>query len=169
MNNNIKLPPTVAYLFFILSCGKTHSVELTNCKDLQNDSRDVNDSFYIVIPNTFTPNGDGLNDWYGPATKNITTISFTVTDDKNNVLFTTNNLNDKWKPANSVLRQGKHYYRIQGVSSNNKKIGICGEVNLLYCFSRNADMADFYFESQFEPNRSSAYYNTTIPSYNSFL
>jgi gliding motility-associated-like protein len=159
------LPVISTFILLLFSCSKNNSHKLTNCDNLVNDSRDATDSFYIVIPNAFTPNGDGLNDWYGPVTKNISSIMFTITDQNNNSLFTTNNLNEKWKPSNSTITQGKYYYRIQGISTNNKKIGLCGEVNLLYCFPKNVNENSFYFESQLRQSGPVPFYDTSVPFY----
>lgn len=52
-------------------------------------------SFYI--PNSFSPNGDGLNDTYevGSA-KNIKSFYLVVTDDKGKTVFQTQNVNEPW-------------------------------------------------------------------------
>lgn len=50
----------------------------------------------IYVPNTFTPNSDGINDTWGPVGKNIATLELIVFDRWGGVLFQTNDPLDMW-------------------------------------------------------------------------
>lgn len=50
----------------------------------------------IKIPNTFTPSGDGVNDYYHIETEGIHSFSVTFTDLKGNTLYKSDNPNFRW-------------------------------------------------------------------------
>lgn len=51
----------------------------------------------IYIPTAFSPNGDGINDFYQPVYIGIKYLEyFRIADKNNRQIFITNNLNDKW-------------------------------------------------------------------------
>ncbi|MCB0793571.1 MAG: gliding motility-associated C-terminal domain-containing protein [Flavobacteriales bacterium] len=50
----------------------------------------------LYVPNTFTPNNDGINDYWGPVGKNVATMELTVFDRWGGVLFTSNSLDVLW-------------------------------------------------------------------------
>jgi hypothetical protein len=123
-----------------------------NCVGLVTDTLGSNDSGRIYIPNAFTPDGDGLNDDITPFTQNIDSIHFTVYDENNTVLFTTNILGVGWPAPASPLAVKRYYYKIQAVTKNNKKIGVCGDVYALTCYTINPPKSFFYFEDMLTVN-----------------
>ncbi|MBL8011760.1 MAG: gliding motility-associated C-terminal domain-containing protein [Flavobacteriales bacterium] len=50
----------------------------------------------IYVPNTFTPNADGINDTWGPVGKNVATLELIVFDRWGGVLWQTNDPMDQW-------------------------------------------------------------------------
>lgn len=73
-------------------------------------------AFYI--PKSFTPNGDGLNDLFGPISKTLDPnfYSFYIYDRWGKLIFTTNDLNIFWdgklKNSNETFPQGVYTYLI---------------------------------------------------------
>jgi gliding motility-associated-like protein len=64
------------------------------CKDTVSDTIKVKEIFTLYIPNTFTPNGDGLNDYFSPRGLSVDPDDFemTIFDRWGNIVFKT----DKW-------------------------------------------------------------------------
>jgi gliding motility-associated-like protein len=123
-----------------------------NCDGLVTDTLGTGDSGRIYIPNAFTPNGDGLNDIYRPFTQNIDSIQFTIYDEDNTVLFTSNLLGDAWILLPPSLPVKRYYYKIQATTNNNKKIGVCGDVYALSCYTINPPRSFYYFEDMLTVN-----------------
>jgi gliding motility-associated-like protein len=65
------------------------------CKDTTSDTVKVLDIFTFYVPNAFTPNGDGWNDYFAPKGKNIDPTKFNeyIYDRWGNLIFHTNKWN----------------------------------------------------------------------------
>ncbi|MBK7751403.1 MAG: gliding motility-associated C-terminal domain-containing protein [Flavobacteriales bacterium] len=88
-------------------------VEVTNPHDCSmRDSIVVNEfcPASIYIPNTFTPNGDGINDTWGAVGKNIASIELMVFDRWGGVLFQTTDPNTFWDGSVSNEEAANHMY-----------------------------------------------------------
>ncbi len=89
----------------------------------------------VTIPNSFTPNGDGLNDEFGVIElENLTTFSLQVFDRFGNKVFEANNdKNKKWdgKYKGKLCDYGTYFYLVKYDCSLTKDIGILkGDVTL---------------------------------------
>ena len=80
----------------------------------------------IILPNSFTPNGDGLNDCFGiKYYRDITDLEFIIFNRYGGIVFKTNNANDCWdgnykgKPASP----GSYIYYIEAKT-------LCGNVEI---------------------------------------
>ncbi|MFN0275491.1 MAG: gliding motility-associated C-terminal domain-containing protein [Chitinophagales bacterium] len=75
----------------------TYWVECTNICGKVKDSVVVQLCTYIYIPNAFTPNGDGINDFLSPVYYlNVELISFEVYNRWGELMFTTNDITTGW-------------------------------------------------------------------------
>lgn len=101
------------------------------------ESMIVNKDCYIDIPNSFTPNGDGVNDYFFPRQllgKSVKSFSMKVFNRWGQVIFETNRpdgrgwdgkFNDKDQPS------GVYIYQMQAVLDNGKQENYTGNVTLL--------------------------------------
>jgi gliding motility-associated-like protein len=73
----------------------------------------VRDDFYLYIPTAFTPDGDGLNDLFGPVLSRIDLAEyrFWITNRNGLVVFETNEPTRKWDGS----APGSGYYEGSGV------------------------------------------------------
>jgi gliding motility-associated-like protein len=68
----------------------------------------------IYLPNTFTPNGDGLNDVFIPVGKNIATMQLLIFDRWGAVLFESNDPTIGWDGTyrNEVVKNDVYMWRL---------------------------------------------------------
>lgn len=90
---------------------------------------------YFYIPNSFTPNGDGLNDNFYPVASGIKKYSMMVFNRWGQEVFTSSKDDDVWngmlKGTNDIAPQGVYTYKIVIVDALNKEHEFLGHVNLI--------------------------------------
>ncbi|PWH84912.1 T9SS type B sorting domain-containing protein [Brumimicrobium oceani] len=67
------------------------------------------------LPNVFTPNGDGDNDEFFVNCKHIRKFQLTIMDNKQNIIFTTNDVDFRWRGLNKIgqpAKEGIYFYII---------------------------------------------------------
>jgi gliding motility-associated-like protein len=76
-------------------------VDNHGCKDTINDSVIVKDYYTFYIPNAFSPNGDGLNDYFEPSGNDVDPSSFSMViyDRWGNLVFKTS----EWIPTHGDM------------------------------------------------------------------
>jgi gliding motility-associated-like protein len=147
--------PVILLFSVVFLCGCSTSGDLithVNCDGLVTDTLGTNDNGRIYIPNAFTPNGDGLNEIYRPFTQNIDSIQFTIYDESNTVVFNSNLLGDGWLAPPPPLPIKRYYYKIQATTTSHHKIGVCGDVYAMTCYTINPPRSFYYFEDMLTPN-----------------
>ena len=93
-------PPS--HLFPNTAAGKTYTVTLVvqdnlGCYDTASEQITKLQSCYITVPNAFTPNGDGKNDYLYPLNGNLATnLEFQVYNRYGQLVFETRDWSKKW-------------------------------------------------------------------------
>ncbi len=97
----------------------------------------INDILTIYIPNSFSPNGDGVNDvfqihGYGISPENFELLIF---DRWGNKIFATRDINEGWKGAvnnnGNIVQQDVYVYRVNYKDLMNRKKKIIGHVTIV--------------------------------------
>ncbi len=80
----------------------------------------VLDETIIIIPNIFTPNGDGINDGFFVTTKGVKSIEGFIMNRWGQMMFTWNGLNDVWdgKAPNGNLETDGVYFYVFTITTN---------------------------------------------------
>ena len=141
----------IVIVSFIISCQKNTPVTNNICDGLITDTAGTNDNAMIVVPNAFSPNYDGINDWLKIFYKNIQTTDVKIYDSSKNIVFSTTDINAKWIPKeDSIKTTSIYHYSIQATTNSNHKIGICGYIYRFdnYCIPKNLSISDLHFEDQ---------------------
>ena len=64
----------------------------------------------LFVPNSFTPNGDGVNDSYSIGATGIEAFSMTIINSKGKVVFQTSNINEAWNFNRSANELENEFY-----------------------------------------------------------
>ena len=115
-----------------------------NYSDVTVSNRSVknNPSPYILVnleeqfevPNIFTPNNDGENDFFISNAKNVTDYNFIIVNRWGQVVFESNDINASWdgKYNDNLCTEGTYFYVLTGYGSNTKAIKKQGFLQLEY-------------------------------------
>jgi gliding motility-associated-like protein len=81
---------------------------VTGCSDELTEILEIKPEMLVFVPNAFTPDGDGINDLWGPVMRNIDEDDYllTVYDRYGQVVFSTRDVNQKWNGSTN----GDDYY-----------------------------------------------------------
>jgi gliding motility-associated-like protein len=101
------------------------------------DSIEVFKSCYLDIPNVFTPNGDGVNDYFFPRqflSKQLVKFHMEIFNRWGELIFTTDNINGRgWdgKFNNQAQPSGVYVYMIDAIADGMSEEKIHGNVTLI--------------------------------------
>lgn len=85
------------------------------------------------IPNSFSPNGDGVNDVFVFQSKNIVNMDAVIFDKKGNIFYTQNGIDGKWDGRDqkgNPAKAGVYYFIINAEGVDGKKYEQKGQINL---------------------------------------
>ncbi len=87
----------------------------------------------LFLPNTFTPNGDNINDEFVVTITNSKTYQIQIFNRYGILLFTSNDIFDNWKGMyhNDALPVGTYYYIVDTVGLNGTIIKKAGSVTII--------------------------------------
>ena len=88
----------------------------------------------IYLPNTFTPNGDGLNDKFYIRTATLSSLKyFRIFDQWGNMVFETNNLSEGWDGSTNgkAAAQAVYVYVLEGKCQNGYDVIKTGNVTAI--------------------------------------
>ncbi|HET6990562.1 MAG TPA: PKD domain-containing protein, partial [Bacteroidia bacterium] len=121
--------------------GGTYSVNLvvTNqygCADDTTVDIIVEPDFAFFIPNSFTPNGDGVNDGFYGTGYGITTYQIWIFDRWGNLIFTTKDINEAWDGSvqgkgGDIAQIDVYVWKVLLTDVFNKKHKYIGHVSLI--------------------------------------
>jgi gliding motility-associated-like protein len=88
------------------------------------------------LPTAFTPNGDGLNDDFGPVVKSaqITDFEFIIYDRYGGRVFVSSSPDNRWDGTHSgkQVAEGGYLYYLKAKLQNGQTIERKGSVNVVY-------------------------------------
>ena len=87
----------------------------------------------VFVPNTFTPNGDQVNDEFVITISNIQVYRIQIFNRYGTPLFQANDIFDNWKGIykNEPLPVGTYYYIIDAVSITGENIKRSGAISII--------------------------------------
>jgi gliding motility-associated-like protein len=107
------------------------------CKDTAIDTLKVKDIYTIYIPNVFTPNGDGINDFFFPQGVSIDPNNYdmSIFDRWGNLMYHTNELTGQWNGTKNnsgkISIMDVYVYRIKVKEIEGTKHEYVGRVSLI--------------------------------------
>lgn len=94
---------------------------------------EVREGSNLVVPDSFTPNGDGINDTFKAEGVNLASYQLSVTDARGNVVFETRNIDEPWVFNGIPGSEMEAYFaiiRAEGVDGKTYKVR--QRINIIY-------------------------------------
>jgi gliding motility-associated-like protein len=88
----------------------------------------------VHVPSAFTPNGDGINDFFTIGYNLVTSVQFTVYNRWGQEVFSSNNPDFRWDgrlPGGAAAPQGVYSYVLKGIDIANQPIQKVGTITLI--------------------------------------
>ena len=143
-----KLLICIGLATIIFSCNKIHVPE-----DDTKAILIVQDSCHVVLPNSFTPNGDGKNDQLRAIHNGLNPANYKMKVCKDNyrrnVVFETTNLSESWDGGKQ--KTGRYIVSIQGTFDCDESFIQYGYVHLYKDCVPNDQLNNRFFENMFDP------------------
>lgn len=88
----------------------------------------------IYLPNAFSPNGDGLNDTFGPVAEGIEEMEIVIFNRWGEVVFQSSNSNHRWDGTYKGKKAplGVYAYNLVAKNADNESIVKKGSVTVVY-------------------------------------
>lgn len=97
----------------------------TGCQTVKTSILEITEGYRIMLPNAFTPNGDGNNDFFRPRMLGLTKARLIIYNTWGEVIFSTDDIETKgWdgKIKGKPAENGNYVYKIIGLSFNGLKV-----------------------------------------------
>ena len=96
----------------------------------------INEDYALYVPNTFTPNGDGKNEFFLAVGEGIATFKMYIFDRWGLLIFYSEDITKGWDgtyqgKGPEILQQDVYVWKINATNFKNKAIQLAGTVNLL--------------------------------------
>jgi len=110
-----------------------------NCPDTAYKALKIEPSREVYIPNSFTPNGDGRNDLFGPVFDGeVTSFNFLIFDRWGHIIFETVDVNEKWNGTfrnlnREPIKQDVYVYKIVFVFTKTLFFSVNGLISTKFC------------------------------------
>ncbi|MBA2612979.1 MAG: gliding motility-associated C-terminal domain-containing protein [Bacteroidetes bacterium] len=114
------------------SCYTIETINDFGCKAKDEMCIEVTVDFGVYIPNSFTPNGDGINDEFLISGYNISDITMDVFDRWGEKLFTSKEITTGWKGnyKNLPCEEAVYIYKVTYKGLDGKRVNKTGHVTL---------------------------------------
>ena len=112
------------------------SLVVTNefgCSDEITKRINVFPEYSVYIPNSFSPNGDGINDFFTVSGKEVSFFNMIIYNRFGEVVFESESLSHLWDGKDSLgseVVSGTYIYSVTAYDLNNRRWDYNGEVNL---------------------------------------
>ncbi|TCC87301.1 T9SS type B sorting domain-containing protein [Pedobacter frigiditerrae] len=87
----------------------------------------------LLVPNSFSPNGDGVNDEFNINITNLKKFNINIFNRFGDKIFTSNNIFNSWNGTwhNQAVPVGAYFYQITGLDLFNKEVKHNGSITLI--------------------------------------
>ncbi len=87
----------------------------------------------LYIPNTFTPNGDGMNDTFGVAGEAIKDFKMQIYNRWGQLIFESSDANQRWdgKFGGDKVPEGSYVYKVTAQGATGKRETREGQLNVI--------------------------------------
>ena len=135
--------PAISKISFLTDLSKTNKNESLNTINYYNSSlcrrQSISNEINLYlplrsyIPTAFSPNGDGLNDTFGPVGEGINEFKITVYDRWGEVIFTSHDISTKWdgRHKGSPVPFGSYNYELVASGKEIGQVQKAGSVTLI--------------------------------------
>lgn len=127
--------PSHSYLDTGYYCVKLRAVTQFGCKDSVFDCFTIKPDWTFYIPQTFTPNGDNLNDLFQPLGSNLNSFQMTIYNRWGQIIYRGNDLKNTWngryQNTGAMSEIGVYVYDITIVDINKVSHRYVGHVSLI--------------------------------------
>lgn len=111
-------------------------VNASGCKTKTTKTLEISKDYNLLAPNTFTPNGDGINDVFIPEALKVMQVDFEMTIyDTRGLIYTTKNVSYPWDGTNqrngTKCKQGNYVWVVTYVNEKGEKEQYKGAILVL--------------------------------------
>ena len=118
----------------------TYTIDLTvedlyGCFDTYSQTIEITKGYEIILPNAFTPNGDGINETIRPVYNCMTEIKMSIYDTWGSLIYVENSNGDLygWDGTidGNIAENGNYIMVVEAVTFNGVSIDLNGPVTLI--------------------------------------
>ncbi|PWL27408.1 MAG: hypothetical protein DCO96_11745 [Fluviicola sp. XM-24bin1] len=109
------------------------AVDDKGCTDTITKPINIEEEWYVYIPNTFTPDGDRFNNDWSISTVGVRSLEVSLYNRWGEVIFTSNDLNFEWDGTylGLYVPDGTYTYDVNFVTNSGRDRNLRGHVNVL--------------------------------------